>query len=248
MRGRKDSALLHARTRGFSHRLSVARGIVLDALNACPSWYISLSGGKDSICVLSLVRDVAPDTPAQHSARQWALPETTAYLTRTPHLRYVAYLGFDGTNWAKSWESQEQAEAMYSGIKWLEENSEITTRGAPERGVFLGLRCDEAGYRKLNLRTLGPLYDCKKTGKWHCNPISEWSTMDVWAYIYSCGIDYNAAYDRLEELGIEIDRQRIGPLAVESVIGYGQMVMLKRGWPELWNRYANAHPEARQYA
>lgn len=245
---RKNVALLHSRTASYRRRVDQANRIAADALAVCQSWYVSLSGGKDSICVLSLVRDLAPSTPAQHSARQWALPETTAYLSRVANLRYVAYLGFDGTTWAASWDSKEQAERMYPGIHWMESAAEIVNRGAPERGVFLGLRCDEATYRKLNLRTLGTLYDCQKTGKWHCNPIAEWSTLDVWAYIYSRGLDYNLDYDRMEEIGVELDHQRIGPFAVESALSMGQMAILKRGWPELFNRYAARHPEARQYA
>ena len=82
---------------------------------------------------------------------------------------------------------------------------------------------------------------------WHCNPIHDWTWRDVWAYIVSQGLGYNRAYDRLEEMGIEPERQRIGPLAVERALGYGQVAILKRGWPELYNRFVAAHPEASQY-
>ncbi len=70
---------------------------------------------------------------------------------------------------------------------------------------------------------------------------------DVWAYIVSNNVSYNAAYDRLAEIGVPLAQQRIGPLAVERVLGYGQIALLKRGWPELWNRYAERYPEVRAY-
>ena len=69
----------------------------------------------------------------------------------------------------------------------------------------------------------------------------------MWAYIVSTDLDYNKAYDRLEQLGVDPEHQRIGPLATKSVLRYGQLAILKRGWPDLFNRFAAAHPEALNY-
>jgi 3'-phosphoadenosine 5'-phosphosulfate sulfotransferase (PAPS reductase)/FAD synthetase len=243
---KRERALLHARTSRFLSAVVAARHNVDQALRACATWYIALSGGKDSTVVLDLVRSACAEVPATHSQRQWELPETAAYLSRVGNVRRVSYFGLDGTDWARSWDSKESAEQ--AGVVWLDDANAIACRGAVEDGVFLGLRADENGYRRVHLRTLGPLHNLKGTKKWHANPIAFWSVWDVWAYIYSRGIDYNLAYDRLDDLGIEPERQRIGPLAVERALGYGQIAILKRGWPELWNRYAAEHPEARQYA
>ena len=51
----------------------------------------------------------------------------------------------------------------------------------------------------------------------------------------------------MSEIGVPLEQQRIGPLAVDSVLGYGQLAILKRGWPDVFNRYAARHPEARNY-
>ena len=106
---------------------------------------------------------------------------------------------------------------------------------------------DEAGYRRVHLRKNGVLFQAQKTGKWHCNPIAWWSVEDVWAYIFSHQIDYNAAYDKLDDLGLSADEQRIGPLAVERVLGYGQLAILRRGWPEIYRNLVAHFPEVATY-
>jgi 3'-phosphoadenosine 5'-phosphosulfate sulfotransferase (PAPS reductase)/FAD synthetase len=114
--------------------------------------------------------------------------------------------------------------------------------------VLLGLRQEESAIRRMHLRKFGPLFYSESDKSWHCNPIHDWTWLDVWAYIISNHLDYNRAYDRLEEIGVAPEHQRVGPLAVEQVLGYGQMAILKRGWPELFNRFASEHPEAREYS
>ena len=82
---------------------------------------------------------------------------------------------------------------------------------------------------------------------WQCNPIAHWTVMDVWAYIHIHAIAYNKAYDILTALRVPLDEQRIGALAQRTVLGYGQLEILKRGWPDLFNRFAARFPEARAY-
>ena len=69
----------------------------------------------------------------------------------------------------------------------------------------------------------------------------------MWAFILSRDIPYNAAYDVLTSLDIPLKYQRIGALAVRSVLGYGQLAILKRGWIDLYNAYVARYPEARLY-
>lgn len=235
---------LWAATPAYKSKLCDARRIVAEALDAASTWYVALSTGKDSTVVLALVREQAPDTVAQHSRHQWMLPESAAYLASVPGVRQVAYQDYDGTTWAQRWESQAAAEEV--GAIWLAAD-QIATRGAPEDGVCLGLRADESAARQVHLRTFGPLHRNQATGKWQCNPIAWWSVRDVWAYIIANEVPYNAAYDRLAELGVPLEGQRIGPLAQERVLGYGQLVLLKRGWPDLYNRFAERYPEVRAY-
>jgi phosphoadenosine phosphosulfate reductase len=239
---RKD-ALLYARTRQHAATVERAQRIVTEALAVAPSWYVAFSGGKDSTCVLHLVREQAPDTAAQFSARQWDLPETLDTLAGTPNLRRTAHHDMDGSDWLPSWDSPELA--RQNGAVWLERDEYKLTRGAHEDGVFLGLRSAENEYRRRHLLRFGPLFRCA-SGMWHANPIAAWSVLDVWAYILSRDVPYNRAYDVMERLGVSLGMQRIGPFS--RALNAGSLAILKRGWPEVFNRLSAAHPEARAYA
>lgn len=60
-------------------------------------------------------------------------------------------------------------------------------------------------------------------------------------------MDYNRAYDVLAGLGLPLREQRVGPLAVERAIGYGQLAILRRGWPQLYAAFVAKYPEAASY-
>jgi len=242
---RKDTAIQFAKTAAHHAAVERSRRIIRLAVEGCSSWYVAFSAGKDSTCVLHLVRSFLPDAPAVTSVRQWDLPETEALMARTSNLHTVSYDGYNGVDWAVRWLDRAHAESRHPGLAWLDTKDEIMARGRNERGVFLGLRSDEARYRKLHLATMGTLFDCRKTGKYHCNPIAHWTVWDVWAYLHSRGVDYNAAYDTMEQCGIPIAAQRIGPF--DHALGGGALAILKRCWPERFNRIAAAHPEARAY-
>jgi 3'-phosphoadenosine 5'-phosphosulfate sulfotransferase (PAPS reductase)/FAD synthetase len=239
------AVLLYARTSQYRRQVERARRNVSRALAQCPSWYVAVSGGKDSTCVLSLVREQAPDTPAVSSVQEWRLPETAEYLSRIPNIALVASGSDHNTGWAPNWEGPDD---VPEGVRWLGGKGQVEKNyGRSEGGVFLGLRADESAARRVHLRTMGTLFFSRKNNVWQCSPIAHWNVMDVWAYITANDLDYNRAYDRMSEIGVSLEAQRIGPLAVEKVLGYGQLAILKRGWPDLFNAYAERHPEARNY-
>jgi phosphoadenosine phosphosulfate reductase len=236
MSGRNDIAALHARMGEYRRRLRHARAITSRAMEIGEPGYVALSGGKDSTVVYGLVREQRPDVPAIWSDDEWWLPETMEYI------RGLQERGLD----------VRQIRTRARHTEWFGVDGEYDDVAdyARRQGwgmVFLGLRQDESSARRVHLRAYGPLFRSASDGMWHCNPIHDWTWRDVWAYIVSQGLDYNRAYDRMEELGIEPERQRIGPLAVERALGYGQVAILRRGWPEIYNRFAAAHPEASQY-
>lgn len=232
----KQLALLHARTKIFHIRLESARIIVEKALDLDLRPYVSFSGGKDSTVVFNLVLEQKPDIVGVWSDDEWFLPETLEYVRRMQALCNIHQIRTQ----------TRHAEWFASAGEWLD-LPHYAKKQLRCNLTFLGLRQEENSQRKLHLRKFGPLFFAENDDCWHCNPIHNWSVMDVWAFIYSNGLDYNRAYDRLTEIGIPLERQRIGPLAVERVLGYGQLAILKRGWPDLFNRFAEKYPEARGY-
>lgn len=241
---RKEMALFYAQLLQFSQKVRHSREVIQWAFERCDRWYVAFSGGKDSTVVAALVREVEPNVPLMTSLPKWHLPETEEYLQRVG-ARLTASGSDHRTGWAPNWDSPDE---LPEGITWLGNAGQVKHYGLEGVcGVFLGLREEESGRRRVHLRTRGELFFSQKDGIWHCSPIASWTVMDVWAFIHSTGIDYNRAYDRMEEIGIPLEKQRIGPFAVEEALGRGQLAILKRGWPELFQRYAEEHPEARLY-
>jgi 3'-phosphoadenosine 5'-phosphosulfate sulfotransferase (PAPS reductase)/FAD synthetase len=233
---RKQIAGLHAKTRVFKLRVARARSIVAQALRSCEAPHVALSGGKDSTVVFALVEEQRKGVPAVWSDDEWWLPETMEYMER------LRTAGADVR--------QIRTDDSHTGWFRVEGEWDGIPHYAREQGwdlTFLGLRQEESTKRRFHLCKRGPLFLAKSDGFWHCNPIHDWLWRDVWGFIVMRGLDYNRAYDKLEQMGIPPERQRIGPLAVERVLGYGQLGVLKRGWPELFDRFAARYPEARCY-
>jgi 3'-phosphoadenosine 5'-phosphosulfate sulfotransferase (PAPS reductase)/FAD synthetase len=171
-------------------------------------------------------------------------------LKRVPNLAAVASRDIKDKEYSDGrWANETAARAIWPNCAWLTTESPAcdVNYGRTEAGAFLGLRADESAIRRMNLRMRGTLCELRN-GLWHCCPVANWAVLDIWAYILSRKIDYNRAYDRMESLGIDLDRQRIAEFSIERVTQYGTLAILKRGWPGLWNEYAGAHPEARNYA
>lgn len=244
----KERFLLHARLRAFRHRIEQAEGIARSWLMRCRRPVIAVSGGKDSTVMLDVVRRLRPDAPALFSDDEWLLPETEAYIATIPNLHRIAATIMH-TEWFWSW--VDGPEGLRPNTEWVEaernDGSGTWMRLHGYDGVAVGLREEENSYRRVHIRAMGACFLAQGKGIWQAYPVAWLSTTDIWAYIISRGIVYNRAYDRLSEIGVPIEQQRIGPLANRRVIGYGQLAILRRGWPELFNRFAAEFPEARAF-
>jgi len=229
----KEALILYAGVTAHKHKIDQARSIIESAFKALSpdSWYVAFSGGKDSGVVFDLVQKVNNNVLGIWSDDEFYLPETADYMRRMEK------------SGAKIRQIQEKA----VHTKWFTAHADGETQivAGEYGGIFLGLRAQENNSRRLYLRKYGRLHQTPV--KWLCNPIAWWKTEDVWAYICSRGLDYNKAYDRLSEIGVPLERQRIGPYAVDGALGYGQLAILKKGWPEEYRRFTDRYPQACHY-
>lgn len=236
---------LHARTRRHQFMIRLARERVGEWLALVERPYVAFSTGKDSTCVLSLVREQRPDTPAVYFDADCAYPESATMIAVTPGVMV--------------WPADEpllDTLARYgleAGAE-LEQATMRTTVWGPIRrllaahafdGTALGLRAAESFGRRLNARTKGAVYRYKRDGVWACQPIFDWSYDDVWSYIVANDLTYCGVYDK--QWDMPEANQRLSYWAGESNRQFGRYAWLRRHYPELFNRLAAQFPEARNY-
>ncbi len=232
--------LMHAKLPAFKKKVAAS----LELIRTCTAnkMYVAVSGGKDSTVMLDLVRTVAPATPAIFSDDEWMLPETETYLEQVTNLTRIASPAWHSYFFVSNKKKRDD-------IRWIEgaaNNSMQTYARQKYDCAMIGLRKDESSKRRIHIRVHGDKFTTK-AGMTQCYPLANWTTDDIWAYIRSEGIGYNKAYDKMSAMGLPRHEQRVGPFAVEAVLGYGQMVILKKGWTDMYNRFAAEYPEARQW-
>lgn len=241
---------LYAQLLIFRHRVEKAKYLTALALSKMENPYIAFSTGKDSVVVADLVWRQDPNVPAVYFDADCAFPESKKLLDRyeaagrqivrwpcEPFLEIFRRAGGPTSNQC---EKETMDSTVYRPIKSLLAKYHFD-------GVFLGLRSEESQGRRKLVKVQGQLFWQKRDALWECLPIANWAYEDVWAYIVSQNIDYCTAYDRLMELGVPPEDCRLSYWAGETKRRWGRWAILKRGWPELFNRFAAEFPEVRCY-
>ena len=113
----------------------------------------------------------------------------------------------------------------------------------PEHGTVAhvrGIRADESlrRYRSVARKTEENWISGPQNGyAYHCSPIYDWTTVDVWTAPQMFGWDYNKTYDVLSMAGVPPNQQRVcPPFGEEPLRGLWQYSVC---WPELWHAMIN---------
>lgn len=229
---------LHFKSGSFRRKVERARSVIEQAFSTKPpkKWYVALSGGKDSTIVFDLVMHFEPGILAMWSDEEFFLPETLAYIER---------LQQTGANIRRIKGPIKHMDWFISNQDSGELGKTATAKSLNLDGVFMGLRAEENSRRKVFLAKNGPLYFVQNRDIWYCNPIAWWTAIDVWAYIFGEGLDYNRAYDKLAAMGLPLGRQRIGPFITERAPG--ALAIIKAGWPEEYQRFIDKYPQGSHF-
>lgn len=243
---RREEYLLYSGLGEFHRKLEQARTIIRRWLDVCECPYVSFSGGKCSTAMLEMAREQAPDAVAVFSNDEWNYPETLELVDATENVARIAstvvHDGWDHDGWFVTW--PDGPIGLPEDTTWVDattgEGIQTYARQKGYDGAGIGLRREESRGRRDHIDCYGTMFWGKKDQVWRCYPLAHWKTRDVWALIVSRDLHYNRAYDRLTAMGVPLEHQRIGPFN-------RGIPLLKRGWPDLWGRFAARYPEARRY-
>lgn len=216
----------------FQAKMAVAQARIIKALKRSKRPYVAFSGGIDSEAVVILTLAVAPDVSVFWSDDELEYPETVDLMTALHgDGQFVIARGYaEHAGWFRPWRDEPFWRDPLPGTltAGMEADDFMASRGHDL--TLLGTRADESRKRRQWFAANGGTYKVQTGTGRRCCPIHDWDKDLVWALIGASGIAYNRAYDRLTEIGIHRERQRIGPLPLTP------RPILAEGWPELLDR------------
>lgn len=233
---------LHARLPAYRNRVTHSLEVVESWLSRCKRPYVALSGGKDSTVALALCRALCPDIAAAFFDDEFQFPETEHYFSGIPGLIRLAHPAYHAPGFT-AWDYPEPPAHLSKDAIWTGSTSRPTwMQQQGYDGAAIGLRRAENMRRKIHIAARGETFMRQDNGVVQCYPVANWSTADIWTYIATTGTPYNAAYDKMERAGIELDRQRVGPIYTDQA--YCGAEINRRLWPELWQTFIERYPNA----
>lgn len=263
-------ALRALRGSGRDHRHLLAR---IEAHLEEHDGYLALSGGKDSVVVAHLARQVDPAVPMawfdsglewpatrtylQHLATDWNLNLTAISSTPTALEAMIAsgHWHLDRPNGPAPALSQicigapsQVAHSMWGpgelwGVRAVESDPRRITYAKALRAACGG--CCQSGAQRA--RRHGGVVR-RRDGTLAYGPIWDWSNEMVWEYLGAHQIPVNPVYAQLRAVGAPAEALRVALVIDGARLEQGSATWLKVGWPDLFAELAEDLPLLADYA
>lgn len=194
-----QTARMHSRTLQHKRRVEQARGVVAEFLDRDPSAVVMWSGGKDSTAMAHLALSVSPgielisekddlDYPGERKyveelARHWGATLTVV----EPEVSPAEWMRQHGGSLAPGDDIHGRAAALSKACFYC-----VVEAATAGRSVMLGLRSQESKGRTANRASRGLVYHA--SGRLVCQPIADWTGLDVIAYAVAHGIELLPLY------------------------------------------------------
>jgi len=184
-----------------SYRKNLQRAITaIHAAYATGKCSSSLSGGKDSVVVTHLAKTLYPDIEiiTQFDDCDWAEKEPYLDALSKKYSWTIHKVYPKNSVWEQFLKSNIGYDDICATTNPLTKESFLAPLKEKQAElnidvVMLGLRAEESLGRKMNYRKNGELYQLKDK-EWHCCPIGNWRTIDVFTYLTVNDVDINPCY------------------------------------------------------
>lgn len=235
----------------LKNKIKRARSVISQWLEQCNyRVYASVSGGKDSLVMSHLIRQVYLDCPLvwvnQGHLAEWDdCIELLEYL-KTQNWNIVElcpvrdlwhlYLDYgvplEGTMDTKIDKLINQ-KLIYDPLEEYQELNNI-------QGYAWGIRKQESRNRAFYLNKYGEVHTLKN-GLICCSPVAFWTTQEIWQYIDMHSLKYPSIYD--------IDRMTVRngcPIGTTGA-NWGRLAELRKYYPDIYNQLATKFPQVSNY-
>lgn len=250
------AAAMHAQTRRFAKRVEQARRVIGECFEQASDPAVMWSGGKDStvlthlVCVTegAKVRVVSEkddlDYPGEreyveHLAAAWGLRLDIV----TPPISPAQWI-------AEHAHELEACDDLHSRAAQLSKDcfyGLVEEATQQNDAILLGLRKNESHGRMMNRVTRGLLYQAR--GKWTCQPLGDWTGMDVMAYMRANDIDPLPVYRCVAFMHAQEPwRVRKSWWIPGAHTRHGGVAWLRHYWPSLYQQLCAWIPSATRYA
>lgn len=236
--------------------------------------YVAFSGGKDSLVVLDLAREVDPDVPVAFFDSGLEFPETYDYLAQLVeawHLRlhvipsrlttlqvltgnggwdhYAPDQGGHDLHQVLITEPAAKAHRAHGpGELWGVRAQESRGRAAAYSNGLRAVECSCAPTcqeRDLRARHGGLIRRVDGTVAY--GPVWDWKTPEIWGHITRRQLPVNPVYDKLRRLGAPEHFLRVSGMVDGTRLEEGRITWLRRGWPALFEELSTVLPRLREF-
>ena len=237
--------------------------------------YVAFSGGKDSLVVLDLVRQVTPDAPVAFFDSGLEFPETYDYLEMLAHrwslnlhviparMTTLEILASNG-GWDHHAPDRRDVPNLHQ-VLIVEPAAAAHHAHGP--GELWGVRAQESRGRAAAYANAlrATVCACSNTctgrdqrarhgglisridGTVAYGPVWDWHTDEIWGHISRHNLPVNPVYDKLRRLGAPEHFLRVSGMIDGTRLEEGRITWLRRGWPALFEELAAVLPRIREY-
>lgn len=249
----KRVCLLHARTGLHGRRVDKARGIIREMRRLRPEAYVAWSAGKDSTALTHLVASEIPGVRAMSIKDDCDYPGEREYIASLASAWGVTLDVLTPDVCLQDWLKDNQAQfgddlhrrgtAFSDTVFYSLIDRYRCKRGYP--GVYLGLRKEESYARLINRAAHGHTYT-KRDGETVCQPLCDWSDLDVYAYLFARNIPLLHVYKcvRFADSPARVRKSWWLP----SNGADHHCVWLKAYYPSLFNKLRDIMPSVTRFA